>query len=414
MYDVNYDEFEPVDPSDGGTYSTAMPERKRHVGLAIGMSLLAVALCAGITAASLFSVRIERRGGSTSVIFTERKSDIPVSEAADAPPVDSVPEPEVVVRHPAREESSPLQELYEQLQPCVVSVVPDYSALDNPVAAEGSACTGVVMSADGYIITCYHAIAQTGAVKVSLSDGASYVAAKVGSDPLTDLAVLKIEADGLTAASFGDSDQLAVGEQVLSLSRGEDARLGSVMTEGIVCALGRDLDFNGRAISVLQTDAGTAGGYGAPIVNRRGEVVGIRVRSVATLQEGELALAVPIGTARSIVDQLIENGFIPGQPTLSFKSLPMPSAARTYYGLPAGAFVESLDPGGAAEQAGVMVGDVITGVDGLDVSSFEELDSYVKNNCRAGDVVVLRIYRANLSREVKEFYLELTLDEIRR
>lgn len=414
MYDVNYDEFEPVDPSDGGTYSTAMPERKRHVGLAIGMSLLAVALCAGITAASLFSVRIERRGGSTSVIFTERKSDIPVSEAADAPPVDSVPEPEVVVRHPAREESSPLQELYEQLQPCVASVVPDYSALDNPVAAEGSACTGVVMSADGYIITCYHAIAQTGAVKVSLSDGASYVAAKVGSDPLTDLAVLKIEAEGLTAASFGDSDQLAVGEQVLSLSRGEDARLGSVMTEGIVCALGRDLDFNGRAISVLQTDAGTAGGYGAPIVNRRGEVVGIRVRSVATLQEGELALAVPIGTARSIVDQLIENGFIPGQPTLSFKSLPMPSAARTYYGLPAGAFVESLDPGGAAELAGVMVGDVITGVDGLDVSSFEELDSYVKNNCRAGDVVVLRIYRANLSREVKEFYLELTLDEIRR
>ena len=201
---------------------------------------------------------------------------------------------------------------------------------------------------------------------------------------------------------------------MLSLSRGEDARLGSVMTEGIVCALGRDLDFNGRAISVLQTDAGTAGGYGAPIVNRRGEVVGIRVRSVATLQEGELALAVPIGTARSIVDQLIENGFIPGQPTLSFKSLPMPSAARTYYGLPAGAFVESLDPGGAAELAGVMVGDVITGVDGLDVSSFEELDSYVKNNCRAGDVVVLRIYRANLSREVKEFYLELTLDEIRR
>ena len=414
MYDVNYDEFEPVDPSDGGTYSTAMPERKRHVGLAIGMSLLAVALCAGITAASLFSVRIERRGGSTSVIFTERKSDIPVSEAADAPPVDSVPEPEVVVRHPAREESSPLQELYEQLQPCVASVVPDYSALDNPMAAEGSACTGVVMSPDGYIITCYHAIAQTGAVKVSLSDGTSYVAAKVGSDPLTDLAVLKIEADGLTAASFGDSDQLAVGEQVLSLSRGEDARLGSVMTEGIVCALGRDLDFNGRAISVLQTDAGTAGGYGAPIVNRRGEVVGIRVRSVASLQDGALALAVPIGTAKSIVDQLIENGFIPGQPTLSFKSLPMPSAARTYYGLPAGAFVESLDPGGAAELAGVMVGDVITGVDGLDVSSFEELDSYVKNNCRAGDVVVLRIYRANLSREVKEFYLELTLDEIRR
>ena len=414
MYDVNYDEFEPVEPADGGTYSTAMPERKRHVGLAIGTSLLAVALCAGITVASLFSVRIERRGGSTSVIFSERRSDIPVSDVPEEPPVDSAPEPAVVMRRPEGEAAGPLQELYTQLQPCVVSVVPDYSAIDNPTAAEGSACTGVVMTADGYIITCYHAIAQTGAVKVSLSDGSAYVAAKVGSDPLTDLAVLKIEAEALTCAEFGDSEQLAVGEKVLCLSQGEEPRLGSVMTEGIVCALGRDLDFNGRAISVMQTDAGTEDGYGAPIVNTHGEVVGIRVRSIGTLHEGGLGLAVPIGSAKSIVEQLIENGFIPGQPTLSFKSLPMPSAARAYYGLPAGAFVESVDPGGAAERAGIMVGDVITGIDAVEVSSFEELDSYVKNTHRAGDVVTLRVYRANLSREVKEFYLELTLDEIRR
>ena len=149
------------------------------------------------------------------------------------------------------------------------------------------------------------------------------------------------------------------------------------------------------------------------IVNTHGEVVGIRVRSIGTLHEGGLGLAVPIGSAKSIVEQLIENGFIPGQPTLSFKSLPMPSAARAYYGLPAGAFVESVDPGGAAERAGIMVG-VITGIDAVEVSSFEELDSYVKNTHRAGDVVTLRVYRANLSREVKEFYLELTLDEIRR
>ncbi len=414
MYDVNYDEFDPADASDGGTYSTAMPERKRHVGLAIGMSLLAVVLCGAVTAASLFSVRIERRGGSTSVIFSERKSDIPVTEAAEAPPADSVWEPTLVVRRPEREDAGPLQELFPQLQPWVVSVVPDYSALDNPDAAAGSACTGVIMSDDGYIITCYHAIAQTGAVKVYLSDGTVYVAAKVGSDPLTDLAVLKIEAEDLPCAEFGDSEQLSVGSQVLSVSRSEDARLGAVMTEGIVCALGRDLDFNGRAISVMQTDAGVQGGYGAPVVDLHGEVVGIRVRSVGALHDGELGLAVPIGSAKSIVDQLIENGFIPGQPTLSFKSLPMPNAAMTYYGLPAGAFVESVDADGAADRAGIMAGDVITGIDGLDVSSYEELDSIVKNGYRAGDTVTLRVYRSNLSREVKEIYLELVLDEIRR
>ena len=414
MYDVNYDEFEPVDPSDGGTYSTAMPERKRHVGLAIGTSLLAVVLCAGITVANLFSVRIERRGDSTSLIFSERRSAIPVSDVPEAPVEDSVPEPTVELRRPEREDDGPLQALYTKLQSSVVSVVPDFSALDNPDAADGSACTGVVMSQDGYIITCYHAIAQTGAVKVSLSDGSSYVAVKVGSDPLTDLAVLKIEAEDLTAADFGDSDRLAVGEQVLSLSIGEEPRMGSVMTEGIVCALGRDLEFNGRPISVMQTDAGVKSGYGAPIVNRSGEVVGIRVSCVGNMRDGELGLAIPMGTAKSVVDQLIENGFIPGQPTLSFKSLPMPSAARTYYGLPAGAFVESVDPGGAAEQAGIVAGDVIIGIDGLEVSSYEELDSIVKNSHKAGDTVTLRIYRASLSREVKEFSLLLVLDEIRR
>ena len=416
MYDTNFDEFEPVDPSDGGTYSTAMPERKRHVGLAIGMSLLAVVLCAGITVANLFSVRIERRGGSTSLIFTDRNADIPVSDVPAIPMSDDMPEHTVELNRPGWWVSeTPTQELYKKLQSCVVYVAPDYSALDNADIDGGSAGTGVIMSDDGYIITCYHVIAQTGAVKVTLSDGTEYVAAKVGSDPTTDLSVLKIEAKNLDCVSFSDSDQLAVGEQVLSISRSEDARLGCVMTDGMVCALGKDLDFNGHILSVMQTNAcPRSGGYGAPVVNLRGEVIGIRVSSIGTMSEGELGLVLPMSSAKSIVDQLIENGFIPGQPTLSFKSVPMSSAARTYYGLPAGAFVESVDPGGCAEKAGIMAGDVITGIDGLEVSSYEELDSIVKNSYRAGDVVTLTVYRANLSREVKEFYLELTLDEIRR
>ena len=417
MYDVNYDDFEPVDSGDGGTYSTAMPGRKRHVGLAITLSVLTAALCAGIALVNLFSVRIERSGGSTSVIFTERRADIPVSDIPEAPASDSIPEPTVELRRPQREDASPLQQLYQQLRPSVVSVAPDYASLDNPSGDgdAGAACTGVIMSADGYIITCYHPIAQTGAVKVSLSDGTVYVAAKVGSDPMTDLAVLKIEADGLPCVEFGDSDQLNVGDQVLSVSQGEESRLGGVMTDGIVCAFARDLDFNGRAISVLQTNACLSdGGYGAPVVNLRGEVVGIRVRSIGGLTDGDLGLAVPMASAKSVVDELIENGFIPGQPTLSFTSQPMTEPARAFYGLPAGVFVESVEPGGAADRAGVMAGDMVIGINGIQVGSYEELDSIVKNNFRAGDTVTLYIYRASLSREVKEIPLVLTLDEIRR
>ena len=414
MYDVNYDEFEPVDSSDGGTYSTAMPERKRHVGLAITLTVLTAALCAGIALVNLFTVRIERSDGSTSVIFTERSPDISVSDVPEAPPAADDPVPAPEARNVQRESDAPLQEIYKKLQPCVVSVVPDYSAMDNP-AAEGSACTGIVISSDGYIVTCYHAFAQTGAVKVCLPDGTESVAAKVGSDPLTDLAVLKIDAENLDYVDFGDSDRLDVGESVLSLRRCEDARLGGVMTDGIVCAVARDLDFNGRTLSVLQTNACLQhAGYGAPIVNLQGEVVGIRVRSVGTLHDDDLALAVPMACARSIVDDLIENGFIPGQPTLSFKSMPMPASARAYYGLPPGAIVESVEPGGAADLAGIVAGDVIVGIDGQEVGSFEALDSLVKNSYRAGDSVVLSVYRANLSREVKEIYLETTLDEIHR
>ena len=417
MYNTNFDEFEPVDPSDGGTYSTAMPERKRHVGLAIGMSLLAVVLCAGITLANLFSVRIERRGGSTSVIFTERRSDIPVTDVDAAPQPDDLPEPTLELNRPGWwvMSNAPKQELYEKLLPCVASVEPDYATLDNADYDSGGSCTGVVMSADGYIITCYHVIAQTGAVKVTLPDGTEYVAAKVGSDPTTDLAVLKIEASDLSCAAFGESDQLTVGEQVVSVSQSEEPRLGSVMTDGIVCALGRDLDFNGRLLSVLQTNAcPRSGGYGAPIVNMRGEVVAIRVRSVGTLTDGDLGLAIPMASAKSIVDELIENGFISGQPTLSIRSVNVPAAARAYYSLPDGAFVESVDEGGAAEAAGIMPGDVITGIDGVEVSSYEELDSYVKNNYKAGDTVTLQVYRSSLSREVKDFSLSLVLDEVRR
>ena len=416
MYDTNYDEFEPVESSDGGVYSTAMPERKRHVGLAICLSLLTVLLCAGLALTSLFSVRIERRGGSTSVIFTERRSDIPVTDVEASPLPDELPEPTMQLnRRGWWVSDAPMQELYKKLQPCVVSVEPDYATLDNPEIESGARCSGVLMSADGYVITCYHVIAMTGAVKVTMSDGTEYVAAKVGSDPTTDLAVLKIEAEDLTCAAFGDSDQLTVGEQVLSVSPGEEPRLGVVMTDGIVCALGRDLDFNGRILSVMQTNAcPQSGSYGAPIVNTRGEVVGIRVRSVGTLTEGELGLALPVSTAQSIVNELIENGFISGQPTLSIKSATVSNSVLAYYGLPYGAFVESVDEGGAAEAAGLMSGDVIVGIDGTEVSSYVELDSIVKNNYKAGDAVTLHVYRASLSREVKDFNLTLVLDEVRR
>ena len=393
MNDVNYDEFEPVGSPDGGTYSTARPTRKHNVGLAIAVSLLVIILCGAMTIVSLFSVRIEREEGATSVIFTERNPDItaaPMEEQPPAPPeqvAGDAFEPAETAR-PFSADAMSLTEIYSKLEPSVVSVICT-TAQDSAVER-----SGVILSEEGYVVTSCSIVRNTGAISVLLHDGTEYTASIVGGDALSDLAVVKIEAEGLVPAEFGDSDALRVGEEVLSIGDPRGWELRAAMTDGIVSGISRDLDVDGRTMTIVQTNASLpAGGSGGPLVNMRGQVVGINAESIGSFSGGgSLGLVVPVDNAKNIVDELIEHGYIPGRPSLGLSGQVVTDAAQAYYRLPAGTFVDKLEAGGAAERAGLEEGDIITAVDGAAVDGPDALNRII-NRYKSGDTVTVTVFR---------------------
>ena len=391
MYDVNYDEFEPVEPS-GGTYSTARPTRKRHVGFAVAVSLLVMLLCAAMTVISLYSVHIERQNGATSVVFTERNPDISATPAPpetpaepDAPKLPAAPAEELL---PQLSAAVSLSDIYSKVAPSVVSVIcttPEQTL---------ERC-GVILSNEGYIITNCYVVRNPGAITVLMYDGSEHIASVVGGDPLSDLAVVKIDAGDFVPAEFGDSSALPVGEQVLSIGDPRGRELRAAMTNGILSGVSRDLDIDGRTMTILQTNANLpAGGYGGPLINMRGQVIGINAENLGTYasSEGNLGLAVPIDDAKNIVEELIEHGYIPGRPSIGLSGQSVTAAAQAYYRLPAGAYVEDVELNGPADRAGIQSGDIITAINDTAVCSLEELN-LIKNRYKSGDVVTLTVFR---------------------
>ncbi len=262
--------------------------------------------------------------------------------------------------------------------------------------------TGIILSEDGYIITCSHLVTKDAAIRVTLENGDSYEAVLVGQDDQSDLAVLKVEASGLPTAEFGNSSSLQVGAEVIAIGN----PMGQVltMTNGIISAIDRNVEYNGHSMTLLQTNAAiNEGNSGGPLINRYGQVIGItnmKMMSYYTTVEG-IGFAIPAGSAKPIVDELMEHGYIAGRPAIGIQSMDIPKAAAAYYKLPAGVLVEYVFPGTDAYDKGLARGDVITEVDGQEISSTDELD-LLGFGYKAGDQVTLTVYRGGT-------YLELTI-----
>ncbi len=289
-----------------------------------------------------------------------------------------------------------LQEIYRKCIPSVVSIT---STLTNGT----STGTGIVMSADGYLITNEHVIDGAVAIDVLTSDDEVYTASLVGSDATSDLAVLKIDARNLTAAEFGDSDQMEVGDSVVAIGDPLGAELRGTMTDGIISAINRDLVVNGRSMTLLQTNAAlNNGNSGGPLINAYGQVIGINTMKMSSYYTASatvegLGFAIPIATAKPIVDELIDQGYVSGRPALGINTRELPDAVRVYYRIPDGVYVDSVDPSSDAYAQGIRAGDTITAIEGVNVSSLDELN-VIKNRFEAGDSVDLTIYRGG------EFY----------
>lgn len=283
-----------------------------------------------------------------------------------------------------------LQEIYETVIPSVVTITTQsYSA--------ASMGTGIVMSHDGYIITNRHVVDEAAGIVVQLTDDTTHDAVLVGADAASDLAVLKIEAQDLRPADFGDSDSLRVGDLAVAIGNPIGAGLRGTMTDGIISGISRDLMVSGRKMTLLQTNAAlNNGSSGGPLINCYGQVVGINTVKLTDSYrhsgvEG-LGFAIPMNTAKPIVDELIAHGYVSGRGAIGVTVEELPLRARIYFGLPEGAHIKDVDPTSDAYAKGLQAGDIITAFEGTPVRGPSTLGA-LRDGCAAGDTVTLTVFR---------------------
>ena len=262
---------------------------------------------------------------------------------------------------------------------------------------ESGAGSGVIISSDGYILTCAHVVDGASTITVTIGD-TDYTATLVGEDTTSDIAVIKIDADGLTPATVGNSDSLKVGQSVMAVGNplGE---LGGTVTGGMISALNRSVTIQGSSsvntMSLIQMDASVSpGNSGGGLFNMNGELVGIvNAKSSSSDAEG-LGFAIPINDAIKVAQELLENGYVTGRPYLGITYLAVTDAqTASQLGVNAyGVYVVEVVKGGPAEKAGLQAGDRIVSVDGTEIASKDDLGTLMQKHA-AGDTLSITIAR---------------------
>ena len=282
-----------------------------------------------------------------------------------------------------------LQQIYRENIASIVSI--------RGYQADGmSLGTGVVLSTDGYLITNTHVIEGSSRVEAVLQDGAVYNALLVGQDVPSDLAVLKIDCAGLTPAVFGDSALLEVGDPVAAIGNPLGEELRGTMTDGIISAINRDVNVDGYTMSLLQTTAAlNNGNSGGALINRYGQVVGItnlKMQAYDGTVEG-LGFAIPTATVKSVVDELIARGRVENRPTIGITGYTVTEEMAERWDCPPGVAVQTVWEGSDAQMRGILPGDIITGANGEDIATMEQLQA-LKDSLSVGDDLSLRIWRS--------------------
>ena len=294
-------------------------------------------------------------------------------------------------------EAHTLQTIYQENIQSIVSIWGD-------AGTSYSFGTGVVLSADGYIITNTHVIEGCSSVEVVLQDDSSYEALLVGMDVPTDLAVLKIDAQNLHPAVFGNSDELQVGDTVVAIGNPLGQELRGTMTDGIISAINRDVDVDGYSMVLIQTTAAlNSGNSGGALINEYGQVVGITNMKMSAYDdtvEG-LGFAIPTTTVKTVVDDLIRQGYVSGEPSIGITCYTVTEEMAEEYDLPLGVYVKSVQQDSDAKKQGVFPGDVIVEANGQSITTIEELLA-LKEGMEAGDVIHFRLWRSGgyLERDV--------------
>lgn len=290
-----------------------------------------------------------------------------------------------------------LQELYARGSQSIVGIA-SYSD-DNSGYFWG---TGIIMSSDGLILTNTHIIEGCDSATVTLANEKEYEAKLVGADAISDIAVLKIDADGLKPAVFGDSSLLAVGDSVAAIGNplGEEFRY--TLTDGIISAIERGINHNGHSMNLLQTNTAiNEGNSGGALFNMYGQVIGItnmKMMSAYSSIEG-IGFAIPSAQAKDIVNSILANGEVKGRPSIGITVGAIPPNACEEYDLPEGLYISAVSKGSDAEAKGVKAGDVLLEVNGQKVKTTDDVNS-IKSELSVGDTMHFKVWREG---EILEF-----------
>ena len=292
-------------------------------------------------------------------------------------------------------EALSLQEIYKQCSPFIVAI----SAYQNEKGSSYAYGTGVLFTADGYIVTNSHIVEGSCKATVTLWDDTEYEARLVGNDSRSDVAVLKIEGKDLPFCSFAVSDGLQVGDEVIAIGNPLGSTFRSTMTNGIITGIDRDINYNGTTLTLIQTNAAlNEGNSGGALINSYGQVIGITNMKMSNRYSGVtiegVGFAIPSATVKTMADSILKNGKVLGRPALGITVGAIPVEAAEQYKLPEGLYVSSVNPASDCAAKGLREGDVITRVNGREAHETADVVDLIAD-MQVGDTLRLTVFRSD-------------------
>jgi len=280
----------------------------------------------------------------------------------------------------------------EKVGPTVVGIINKGTFFQQDIN-QGSG-SGIIINADGHIVTNEHVISGASSISVILNDGKEYPATIVGSDVRTDIAVIKVDVGkDLPFAIFGDSSDLKTGESVIAIGNPLGQEFAGTVTKGVISALNRTVDIDGKQLNLIQTDAAiNPGNSGGALVNSYGEVIGINSVKIMTSNVEGMGFAIPINEVKPVVSDLMENGYVKGRPIIGISGREITDDMSKIYNYPVGVYVISVSPFSGAERAGILAGDVVVKVEGQDVKTIADINK-IRDDHKVGDKLSFEISR---------------------
>lgn len=383
-------------PGDGGMPGAPLgggepPRKKRGIGKKVLAGALALVLVAAVSFGGGFAgYLVASKNGGQTVMYQAASGGSATSTSSTG---------------------GSLSDVASAVTPSVVVVTTEQIVTDNYFwggqQVLSGAGSGVILTTDGYIVTNYHVVEGAQQITVTLHDDSTYTATVVGSDQQSDIALLKIDATGLTPAVLGDSDSVQVGAVVIAVGN-PMGTLGGTVTDGIVSALNRDISVEGNEMTLMQTSAAISpGNSGGGLFNTNGELIGIVNAKYSDEDAEGLGFAIPVNTMKTVVQDLLENGYVTGRPALGITVITVGDVQTAMqYGVSSlGVYVNSVDEDSGAEAAGMKAGDRIVSIGTQLVESTDDVTNALKSY-NVGDVVEVQVDRG---REL--ITLQVTLGE---